>query len=50
MTEEIVPHESREGQILQGPDWDFLGDAMKKLVREVMESVVHEAGHGPGIQ
>ncbi len=29
MTDKIVPHEAKEGQILQGPDGDFLREAMK---------------------
>ncbi len=40
MTEEIVPHESLEGQILKGPDGDFLRESMKKLLTEIMQSEV----------
>lgn len=40
MTEEIVPHESHESQILKAPEWDFLREGMKKLVKELMESEV----------
>ena len=38
MTERIIPQDGDAGKFLEGPDGDFLREAVRKVVQELMEA------------